>query len=143
MARQEQSSKHLRQKLIARKYGAEEVDAAIDTLTERNYLNDAESCRRQFEYLYAEEKLSVNKICAKLIQRGFDNAFVKNLIPEDSEEHDLRAAEKAFNKKFSKTNFDLDDAQERLKLKKKVYQHLAGKYFSSETISAVMEKYLS
>ena len=104
LARQEQSSNRLRQKLLARKYDAEEIDAAITALTERNYLNDAESCRRQFEYLYAEEKLSVRQICSKLIQRGFGSAFVKSLIPADSDEHDLKAARRAFEKNFRTLN---------------------------------------
>ena len=129
LARQEQSSNRLRQKLLARKYDAEEIDAAITALTERNYLNDAESCRRQFEYLYAEEKLSVRQICSKLIQRGFDSAFVKSLIPADSDEHDLKAARRAFEKKFS-------DAKQ----KNKIYQYLAGKGFSSSVISTLFEE---
>lgn len=139
LSRQEQSSKILRQKLLLRKYSESEVDSAIETLQQRNYLNDEETCKRQFEILYSEERLSVKQICVKLIQRGFDSDFVKNLIPTDSDEHDkkiaLRQAEKFFNTKdFSELN-----AQDKFKMKSKLYQKLAMKGFSSEIISFAIE----
>ena len=140
LARQEQSSNHLRRKLLAKKYSATEVDSAIETLQERNYLNDEETCRQQFEYLYGENKLSVRQICVKLIQRGFDSEFVKNLIPNDSDERELKVATYTLEKNFSKINFDVDD-KEKFKLKQKIYRHLATKGFSSEIISVVMENF--
>ena len=139
LARQEQSSQKLKQKLLAKKYSPAEVEGAIETLTERNYLNDEETCRRQFEYLYAEEKLSVRQICAKLFQRGFDKDFVKNLIPDNFEQREFKIAEKIFEKKFAEINFDNLDAKEKFKLKNKIYQHLSGKGFSSEIISELFE----
>lgn len=140
LARQEQSSKTLKRKLLAKKYSESETDAAISTLQERNYLNDEESCRRQFEILYSEEKLSVRQICQKLIQRGFDSEFVKNLIPVDFEERDKKIAEKILEKKFRAINFDEMNAQEIFKAKNKIYQHLTAKGFNSEIISAVLER---
>ena len=139
LARQEQSSQKLKQKLLTKKYSAAEVDDAIKTLTERNYLNDEETCRRQFENLYAEEKLSVRQICAKLFQRGFDKDFVKNLIPDNFEQREIKIADKIFEKKFAEINFDNLDAKEKFKLKNKIYQHLSGKGFSSEIISELFE----
>ena len=139
MARREQSSKILRQKLLSKKYSEAESDAAIKTLQERNYLNDEESCARQFEILYSEEKLSVRQICMKLIQRGFDSEFVKNLIPADSDSHDKKIAEKILEKKIRAINFDELDAKEILKTKNKLYQNLAAKGFTSEIIFAAME----
>ena len=140
LARQEQSSNHLRRKLLAKKYSATEIDSAIETLQERNYLNDEETCRQQFEYLYSENKLSVRQICAKLIQRGFDSEFVKSLIPDDSDERELKVASYALGKNFSKINFDVDD-KEKFKLKQKIYRHLAMKGFNSEIISVAMENF--
>lgn len=139
LARQEQSSEHLRRKLSARKYSETEIENAIETLTERNYLNDAETCRRQFENLYAEEKLSVKQICMKLSQRGFDRDFIKNLIPADFEEREIKVAEKIFAKKFANLDLSEVDSKEKFKIKNKIYQHFASKGFSSETISAVLE----
>lgn len=142
LARREQSSKILRQKLLSKKYPEAEADAAIKILQDRNYLNDEESCRRQFEIFYSEEKLSVKQICMKLIQRGFDSDFVKNLIPADSDKHDKKIAEKILEKKIRTINFHELDAKEFLKAKNKLYQNLAAKGFSSEIIFAAMENFL-
>lgn len=132
LARQEQSSKVLRRKLLERGYDEAEVDAAIATLTEKKYLNDADACASQFEILYAEGNLSVRQICAKLIQRGFEPDDIETLIPADTYEHELRAASKALEKKFS------GKIPDRLKIR----QHLTTKGFSSEIISAAAEKFL-
>ena len=102
LANQEQSSKILRQKLLARNYDAAQVDEAIAKLEKYNYLDDAEACRRQFENFYAENKLSVRQIVAKLIQRGFDKNFIEKLIPDDADEHEQLTAENLLEKKFKK-----------------------------------------
>ena len=135
LARQEQSAKVLRRKLLERGYDEAEVDAAITTLTEKKYLNDADACASQFENFYADGTLSVRQICAKLIQRGFDADTIENLIPADTYERELRAASKSLEKKFSGQNIDA-------KVKLKIRQHLAMKGFSSEIISAAVEKFL-
>lgn len=141
LAMSEQSTNSLRQKLLARKYDAAEVDAAIEKLQKYNYLNDDEFCRRQFEILYSAEKLSVRQICVKLIQRGFDSEFVKNLIPADTYEHEFNAATTALEKKFKPQTFD--DAKDAYKFKNKLWQHLASKGFGSEIISSVIENFLN
>lgn len=134
LARQEQSEKVLRQKLLLRKYDGAEVDAAIDKLKKYKYLDDAETCATLFENLYAEEKLSVKQICLKLLQRGYDSNFVEKLIPADTYEHEYNAALKVATKKFA-GKFSSD-----VKFKQKIWQHLAAKGFDSEIISAVIEK---
>lgn len=141
LARQEQSSKVLRRKLLQKKYSAEETDAAIKTLQERKFLNDEETCRRQFEILYSENRLSVKQIYIKLIQRGFDSAFVKSLIPADYEEREIKIAEKLLEKNFSAEDFAELSAQDKFKLKSKIYQKLSAKGLSSEIISAATEKF--
>ncbi|MBQ3726897.1 MAG: regulatory protein RecX [Selenomonadaceae bacterium] len=134
LARQEQSSALLRQKLLARKYDAAEVDDALAKLKQHNYLDDEEICRRQFEILYAEGKLSVRQIVVKLIQRGFEKNFIEQLIPEDSDEHERLAAEKLLEKKFSRgKNFD----------RAKAWQFLTMRGFDGEIIFAVVENFLN
>ena len=137
LARQDQSEKILRQKL-ARKYDGAEVDDAINKLKKYNYLNDEETCAKLFESLYNEEKLSVKQICVKLIQRGYDSNFVKNLIPAETYEHEYNAALKIATKKFAGKN-PADD----LKFKQKIWQHLAAKGFESEIVSAVVTEILN
>ncbi|MBQ6758784.1 MAG: RecX family transcriptional regulator, partial [Selenomonadaceae bacterium] len=104
LARQDQSSTVLRRKLLIRKYDASEVDAAIDKLKQANYLDDDETCRRQFENLYEEGKLSLRQIVYKLLQRGFDKSFIEQLIPDDADEHERLAAARLLEKKFKRTD---------------------------------------
>ena len=130
LANQEQSSATLRRKLQARKYDAAEVDVALDKLKKQNFLDDAESCRRQFEIFYTEGKLSVRQIVVKLIQRGFDKNFIEQLIPEDCDEHERLAAEKLLAKKFS-DKFD----------KAKAWQFLSARGFDGEIISSAIENF--
>ena len=137
LARQEQSEKVLRQKLLLRKYDGAEVDAAIDKLKKFKYLDDEETCASLFEKLYAEERLSVKQICLKLLQRGYDSNFVEKLIPADTFRHEYNAAFKIAEKKFAGKN------SADLKFKNKIWQHLAAKGFDSEIISAVTEDFLN
>ena len=131
LARQEQSSTILRRKLIQRGYDVAEVDDSLAKLTRYNYLDDAETCRRQFENFYAEGKLSVRQIVVKMIQRGFDQNFVEQLIPPDAESHELLAASKLLAKKFSAATFD----------RIKAWQFLSARGFDGDTISAAVENF--
>lgn len=139
LARQEQSSKLLKRKLLARKYDEDEVDAAIDKLQKYNYLNDEATCTRQFENLYNAGKLSVGQIYMKLIQRGFDSVLVKKLIPADTYEHELNAAVEALVKKFPLQTFN--NAKDAWKFKNKMRQHLMTRGFSAEIVAAAAEKF--
>ena len=134
LANQEQSSKILRRKLLARKYDAAEVDEAIDKLTRYNYIDDAEACQRQFENFYADEKLSVRQIIFKLVQRGFDQNFIERLIPDDADEHDLHVAEKLLAKKFP---------AEKIFDRTKAWQFLSARGFSREIISSAAQNFTS
>ena len=139
LARQEQSSKLLKRKLLARKFDEEEVDAAIDKLQKYNYLNDEATCTRQFENLYNAGKLSVGQIYMKLIQRGFDSDMVKKLIPADTYEHELNAAVEVLVKKFPLQTFN--NAKDAWKFKNKMRQHLMTRGFSPEIVAAAAEKF--
>ena len=133
LANQDQSSTVLRRKLLARKYDSAEVDDAIAKLKKYNYLDDDETCRRQFENFYTDEKLSVRQIAAKLVQRGFDKDFIERLIPDDAEEHDQLVAEKLLAKKFpNAAKFD----------KAKAWQFLSSRGFNGDVISSAIEKLL-
>lgn len=134
LARQDQSSTVLRRKLLIRNYDTAEVDEAIDKLKKYNYLDDEETCRHQFENFYAEGRLSIRQIVAKLIQRGFDKTFIEQLIPADSEEHERLAAERLLEKKFKQ----IDDKT----FKAKAWQFLSTRGFDGEIISSAVENFL-
>ncbi len=131
LANQEQSSTVLRQKLLARRYDAAEVDEALAKLKKYNYLDDEDACRRQFENFYAEGKLSVRQIVVKLIQRGFDQNFIEQLIPADVDEHERLAASRALDKKFSHGEFN----------RAKAWQFLSSRGFDGDVISSAIENF--
>ena len=141
LAKSEQSSNLLRQKLLARKFDKNEVDAAIEKLEQHKYIDDEELCTRQFENLYSAEKLSVRQICVKLVQKGFDLEFVKNLIPNDVDEHELKVALNLLEKKYCRQKFD--DDKEKYKFKTKLWNYLAMKRFNTEIISSAIENFLN
>ena len=132
LSRQEQSTAILRRKLLARKYDAAEVDETLAKLKKYNYLDDEETCQRQFESFYSEGRLSVRQIVIKLIQRGFDKNFIEQLIPDDSDEHERLVAGKWLEKKFTRgENFD----------RAKAWQFLATRGFNGEIISSAIEDF--
>jgi regulatory protein len=131
LANQEQSSTILRQKLLARRYDAAEVDDALAKLKKYNYLDDDAACRQQFENFYAEGKLSVRQIVVKLIQRGFDQNFIEQLIPADVDEHERLAASRALDKKFSRSEFN----------RAKAWQFLSSRGFDGDVISSAVENF--
>ncbi|MGP1367584.1 MAG: regulatory protein RecX [Schwartzia sp. (in: firmicutes)] len=100
LARQEHSTAKLREKLLRRGYPAEEIEAALARLTEKQYLDDDAACRREFQYFYEESAMSVRQICQKLHQRGFSSALVTACVPEDTAAREERAAQTSLSQKF-------------------------------------------
>ena len=100
LARQEQSSARLREKLRRKGYEEEEADKAIACLAERGYLDDAAACARQFRFLYEDSRQSVRQICAKLMQRGFPSGIVRECVPQDMDERETGAAKRSLEIKF-------------------------------------------
>ena len=130
LARQEQSTNKLREKLRHRGYADEEIEGAIERLEEKHYLNDADACRRQFTFLYEESRQSVRQICAKLMQRGFDSTLVRECVPRDTYEREKCAALRCLALKF-KPSADVQ----------KMMQHLYTRGFDGSAIRAAVEDF--
>ncbi|WP_407047832.1 regulatory protein RecX [Selenomonas sp. GACV-9] len=130
LARQEHSEKKLREKLLRKGYAEVEVQQAIDRLVEMHYLNDADACARQFEFLYHESRSSVRQICVKLMQRGFESSLVKDCIPSDTFEREKAAALRVLALKF-KPSAD----------RQKMMANLYGKGFDSSAIRAAVTEF--
>ena len=130
LARQEQSTNKLREKLQQRGYAGDEIEAAIQRLEERHYLDDADACARQFQFLYEESRQSVRQICAKLMQRGFESSLVRECVPRDIYEREKKAAMRCLSLKFRPS------AEEQ-----KMMQHLYRKGFDNSAIRAAVEEF--
>ena len=130
LARQEHSEKKLREKLLRKGYADDEVQQAIGRLVEKHYLNDADACARQFEFLYHESRSSVRQICVKLMQRGFGSSLVKDCIPADTFAREKAAALRVLALKFK-------PAADRQKMMANLY----SKGFDSSAIRAAVEEF--
>ena len=102
LAAREQSKRRLTEKLRQRGYAAEEIDAAVLRLEERHYLNDEESCARQYQKLYEESGMSVRQIEQKLLTRGFPSSLIRASAPkgEEKEERERNAALRSLRSRF-------------------------------------------
>ena len=130
LARQAHSEKKLREKLERKGFPAEEIDDAIARLIERHYLDDTDLCAEQFMYLYDEGRSSVRQICAKLMQRGFDHDLVWSVVPEDTYDREVAAAERVLSMKFKPTD-----------KKQKMMANLYQKGFSVDTAHAAVRNF--
>lgn len=108
LALQDHSEAKLREKLRARGYDRGEVDAALDTLKARRYIDDGRVAARQFARMYGEKSLSVRQIVQKLRQRGFGDDSITGSIPEDSDERDRGVAIRLLAAKFRAAAADAD-----------------------------------
>lgn len=131
LARQEQSSGKLREKLRRKGYAEDETELALSCLEERHYLNDAEACARQFDFFYRESKHSVRQICVKLMQRGFESSLVRSCVPQDTYARELQVALRCLRIKFK------DSAEER-----KMMANLYAKGFDSSVVQEAVQNFL-
>ena len=130
LARQAHSEKKLREKLQRKGFPQEEIDAAIERLIERKYLDDADLCAQQFMYLYNESRYSVRQIFDKLMQRGFDKELIRRAVPPDTAEREEAAAERVLAMKFKPTD-----------KKQKMMANLYQKGFSVDTAHAAVRNF--
>lgn len=135
LARQEQSSARLREKLRQRGYASEEIDAAVARLEERRYLNDEESCARQYQTMYEETAMSLRQIEQKLLTRGFPSALVRASVPEDEgrEERERNAAIRSLRSRFRA-------AAPRAKMKQFLYRRGFSYGICDSATSAFLEE---
>lgn len=136
LARQEQSSAKLREKLRQRDYAPEEIDAAIARLEERHYLNDEEACARQYQKLYEETGMSVRQIEQKLLTRGFPSSLIRASAPKDAgrDERDLGAALRSLRSRFHA-------AAPRAKMKQFLYRRGFSYGICDSATSAFLEEH--
>ena len=130
LARQEQSSQRLREKLRRRGYGAEETEAAIARLSELKYLDDEEACGHEFQRLYETSSYSLRHICHKLREYGFPPEMVQSLVPDDTEEREIAAALKCLARKYRPSE-----------ARPKMMRYLNSKGFRASTCFTAIEEF--
>ena len=133
LARSEQSSSMIMQKLLQSGYDVEEAETAINTLRERHFIDDAAACRSQLAYMYEDSSQSMRQIHAKLIRRGFPSELISEAIDEldGCEDREIEAAMKALRHRSWKSG-------DRQKMKAYLYR----KGFSYDVASSAVEAFI-
>ena len=124
----------LRKKLIKRECQRELVDAVIEELKEKNYLNDLENARIYVEF--RKDSKSIYYLKSKLYEKGVDQNIIHEILSElEIDEFDvaLRIVMKKWNLKKDE-EFDPDYDQIT-----KICRSLGSKGFSYKTISRIRE----
>ena len=131
-----QSEKNLRDKLAKHRYPQEMLDAVINELKESGYIDDARNPMTYATNLYMYKHYGYIKVLQKLQQRGIDRQLSSEAARTALEEC---GGEEEIAKMFLESNPEIaqlcqtkDQAD-----KKKFYNKMAARGFSSGTISRV------
>ena len=130
LARREYAERELRQKLLRQNFDPDSIAAAVATLKEKGYLNDAQFMQRTVERLVAEKRCGVRGIIAKLRQMGLNvsNEEVREYCPEEVE---WSIASQLVEKKFHVLDSELFP---------RIARFLVNRGFSAETVSRFAEE---
>jgi regulatory protein len=130
LAARDHSEEELRRKLL-RRYGAEEIDAAVVVLRARGYLNDAALTRRLAERYIEEGEHGRLGIRHRLERRGLPSVAIEAALAGFGGDAEYDRAAKLAGRRFP----DGSKAEAV-----KVGRFLAGRGFSGETVMAVLRR---
>lgn len=134
LSRQDYSKSRLKQKLSKKEYGEDEAQAALKKIEELGLLNDKETVKSQFRFLYESSKNSVKEIKYKLLRRGFSSEDIEEAAPKDDEERELSAAVKALGIKFRKN-------KEPVKMRNYLFRHGFSGSVCYEAVKEYLKEY--
>ncbi len=130
------SEKQVAGKLIKKGFSTEDTGRAIKKLKEYGYLND-ESLAERFIENGKNRLIGRIKLSYELYKKGFNKSLIDELIPRfysDEEEHTV--AFKAVGKKKISL---MKHMENELKYKKKLYDFLQNRGFSSNIIEDILK----
>lgn len=139
LARREHSEFELKQKLQTREFEADDIDAAIERLLEKDYLSDERfaqsTCRyrvnRGYGWRYIADELKQKGVCSTIIQQLQKNCEIDWYLQ----------AELAYNKRFGERG--ANDPQETQKEQAKKIRFLQYRGFSSNEIFSIVSTHIS
>lgn len=117
LARRAYGTGELVAKLKQRGYAPEEIDMAVEKLTQRGYLDDAAFLSAAVDAYKAMGKYSWREIEYRLLRKGFSRAAIAACRTQFGQADELAAARKAVCLKSKSTGADI------LKIKRYLYAH--------------------
>lgn len=127
------STKMLADKLLRKGYEKEEIQAAMEILLARGYLNDEVLCQSVYRQYIAAAKYSVKQIECKLLQKGFTNQTIASGRQAEDEAAEKIVAAKLLYSKYSSAG-ETDEM--------KMMQFLYGKGFVRKSIIAAVSAFV-
>ncbi|MBR5637675.1 MAG: regulatory protein RecX [Pseudobutyrivibrio sp.] len=130
LEKQDRSEKNLRDKLKEGGYPSEIIDIAIDYINDYGYLDDARMAASHIRFY--QESRSKNRLRQDLMGKGISSEIIERVLDEEytADEQDL------IKKILDKKGYDIESVT--YEDKGKMYRFLAGRGFSSESISRAL-----
>jgi regulatory protein len=109
LALRPRSSKEISDYLIRKGFGEEQVQAAIESLTEQNYLNDTD-----FAQMWVRNRLKLNArsksvLRLELIKKGIEKDAIEHVLAEVTPEEFLDSLKELINKKRHLSKYQDDE----------------------------------
>jgi len=129
----------LRRKLSAGEYPLEAIDEALEYVKNYRYVDDY---RYSVSYITCYgSKWSRQKILSNLLTKGVDKKCIQKAFNEVSDKGDMVSEENLIKEILKKKHYDAHSAD--AKAKRKMYQHLLYKGFSSGAIGKILGEFYS
>lgn len=127
LEKQDRSEKNLRDKLKEGGYSSDIIDVAIDYINDYGYLDDARMAASHVRFY--QDSRSRNRLRQDLMGKGISSEVIERVLEEEytSDEQEL------INRLLEKKGYDKENAT--YEDRGKMYRFLAGRGFSSESIS--------
>lgn len=126
LARRAYGELELRRKLAARGYADEEIEAAVERLLSKRYLDDEALCHDLAETFLRAHKYGYRYIRHKLRERGFSDALVAQSLGYEDEAREFEAAAAVVAKKYGAREAQPEKIY-RFLLARGFSEHIAGK----------------
>lgn len=138
LGRRSHSKKELYQKLSKKGFEKKLCQTVLEELNEVNLINDGD-----FAEKYAEEKIKrgrsgINKIKSELIKKGINKSIIEKI--ELTYKTNDEIIDNIFRIALRKFELLKKKETDKRKLKIRLYSHLLGKGFTSEQVSAALNK---
>jgi regulatory protein len=135
LTRRDHSRYELVRKLKQRGFGQEDIDAAVSSCEQFDYINDERTARVYIRQL-KRKGYGKKRIALELNKKGLKGAPIQHILGESVSAIDEREGAERILKKNMKR---FDRARDALKKRDKIYRFLRARGFSQEIIAAVLQ----
>lgn len=131
LARRPHFRAELRAKLRQRGFDDDEVESALDNLTEQRLLDDARTAREFVEFRLQREPVGKRRLLAELARKGAPEEAARDAVDEATEDDDREAALQAAERWLMRTT---------TVSREKLARHLQRRGFSPPAIVHVLQE---